>query len=238
MIAVAGPRIDPAQFPTHPGLEVRGYVDRLYRHLCVCDLAVVQGGLTTTMELAAAKRPFLYFPLGHHFEQNFHVRHRLDRYGAGRCMDYATTDPDHLAAAITDTSAGRRPTATSRPTVPPRRPTHRRAHLTTRAERQAFLLGCEEPASGRRRRVAADRPAKPDRPAVGGSGRTSAPQVAAYRSSLIVAVSARRRRAPVGTSTLGWPPSPRSLGARGGFRRSRGQFVDAVQESFGDRRWR
>ena len=54
------------------------------------------------MELAAAKRPFLYFPLGHHFEQNFHVRHRLDRYGAGRCMDYATTDPDLLAAAITE----------------------------------------------------------------------------------------------------------------------------------------
>ena len=54
------------------------------------------------MELAAAKRPFLYFPLGHHFEQNFHVRHRLDRYGAGRCMDFASTDPDLLAAAIID----------------------------------------------------------------------------------------------------------------------------------------
>jgi predicted glycosyltransferase len=106
MVAVAGPRIDPAVFPTYPGLEVHGYVDRLYRHLCVCDLAVVQGGLSTTMELAAAKRPFLYFPLAHHFEQNFHVRHRLDRYGAGRCMDYATTDPDLLAAAIAD-SMGR-----------------------------------------------------------------------------------------------------------------------------------
>jgi pimeloyl-ACP methyl ester carboxylesterase/predicted glycosyltransferase len=102
MIAVAGPRIDPGPFPAYPGLEVHGYVDRLYRHLCACDLAVVQGGLSTTMELAAAKRPFLYFPLGHHFEQNFHVRHRLDRYGAGRCMDYATTDPDQLAAAITE----------------------------------------------------------------------------------------------------------------------------------------
>jgi pimeloyl-ACP methyl ester carboxylesterase/predicted glycosyltransferase len=109
MIAVAGPRIDPAVFPTYPGLEVHGYVDRLYRHLCVCDLAVVQGGLTTTMELAAAKRPFLYFPLGHHFEQNFHVRHRLDRYGAGRCMDYATTDPDLLAEAIAE-SVGRQTT--------------------------------------------------------------------------------------------------------------------------------
>jgi predicted glycosyltransferase len=103
MVAVAGPRIDPARFPAHPDLEVHGYVDRLYRHLSVCDLAVVQGGLTTTMELTAAKRPFLYFPLHHHFEQNFHVRRRLDRYGAGRCMDYAATDPDLLATAIADT---------------------------------------------------------------------------------------------------------------------------------------
>ena len=100
MIAVAGPRIDPNSLPTHPGLEVRGYVDRLYRHFSVCDLAVVQGGLTTTMELTAAKRPFLYFPLRNHFEQNRHVRHRLDQYGAGRHMEYAATDPDALAAAI------------------------------------------------------------------------------------------------------------------------------------------
>jgi pimeloyl-ACP methyl ester carboxylesterase/predicted glycosyltransferase len=102
MIVVTGPRIDPAAYPQRAGLELHGYVHRLYHHLCACDLAVVQGGLTTTMELTAAKRPFLYFPLGHHFEQNFHVRHRLDRYGAGQCMDYATTDPDFLAARITE----------------------------------------------------------------------------------------------------------------------------------------
>ncbi len=64
---------------------------------------IVQGGLTTTMELAAAKRPFLYFPLTHHFEQNFHVRHRLDQYRAGTCMDFTTTDPDDLADAIVRT---------------------------------------------------------------------------------------------------------------------------------------
>ena len=52
------------------------------------------------MELTANRRPFLYFPLRHHFEQNFHVAHRLDRYRAGRRMDYATSDPDAIAAAI------------------------------------------------------------------------------------------------------------------------------------------
>ena len=74
----------------------------LYRHLAACDLAVVQGGLTTAMELTANRRPFLYFPLRHHFEQNFHVRHRLDRYGAGRAMDFEMTTPSMIAQAIAE----------------------------------------------------------------------------------------------------------------------------------------
>jgi pimeloyl-ACP methyl ester carboxylesterase len=102
MIVVAGPRIDPATLPTAEGLEVHPYVHGLYRHLAACDLAVVQGGLTTCMELTAAGRPFLYFPLRNHFEQNFHVAHRLDRYGAGRRMDFATATPDVLAQAIAE----------------------------------------------------------------------------------------------------------------------------------------
>jgi predicted glycosyltransferase len=100
MIVVAGPRIEPASLPHIEGVEVRAYVHELYRHLAMCDLAVVQGGLSTSMELTANKRPFLYFPLQHHFEQNFHVPHRLDRYGAGRCMDYATATPESIAAAM------------------------------------------------------------------------------------------------------------------------------------------
>ena len=102
MIVVAGPRIDPASLPSHEGLEIRAFVPELYRHLAACDLAVVQGGLTTSMELTANRRPFLYFPLRHHFEQNFHVRHRLDRYGAGRCMDFETETPESIARAIAE----------------------------------------------------------------------------------------------------------------------------------------
>jgi predicted glycosyltransferase len=102
MVVVAGPRIDQGTLPSHPGLEVHAYVHDLYRHLAACDVAVVQGGLTTTMELTASRRPFLYFPLRHHFEQNFHVRHRLERYGAGRCMDFEVDGPEEIAAAIAD----------------------------------------------------------------------------------------------------------------------------------------
>jgi predicted glycosyltransferase len=102
MIAVAGPRIDPASLGAVRGVEVRAFVPDLYRHLAASDLAVVQGGLTTTMELAAARRPFLYFPLRDHFEQNRHVRHRLQRYGAGRYMEYAASPPEVIAAAIAE----------------------------------------------------------------------------------------------------------------------------------------
>jgi pimeloyl-ACP methyl ester carboxylesterase/predicted glycosyltransferase len=99
-VVVAGPRIDPACLPATPGVELHRYVANLHQHLAACDIAVVQGGLTTCMELTAARVPFLYFPLHNHFEQNVHVRHRLDRYGAGRCMDYMAASADEIAAAI------------------------------------------------------------------------------------------------------------------------------------------
>jgi pimeloyl-ACP methyl ester carboxylesterase/predicted glycosyltransferase len=106
MVVVTGPRIDPQSLPRAEGLDVRTYVHNLYRYLAVCDLAVVQGGLTTAMELTANGRPFLYFPLRHHFEQNFHVRHRLERYGAGRCMDFDASSPELIAKTIAEEIGG------------------------------------------------------------------------------------------------------------------------------------
>ncbi|MGH2776173.1 MAG: glycosyltransferase, partial [Actinomycetota bacterium] len=102
LIVVAGPRIDPGSLAAHDGLEVRGYVSGLYRYLAACDLAIVHGGLTTTMELTASKRPFIYVPLRDHFEQNFHVRHRLNRYRAGRHMVYDDATPEAIAHAIAE----------------------------------------------------------------------------------------------------------------------------------------
>jgi predicted glycosyltransferase len=107
VVVVAGPRIDPASLSVPAGVEVRAFVPDLDRHLAACDLAVVQGGLTTCMELTAAGTPFLYFPLRNHFEQNFHVAHRLDQYGAGRRMDYATATPELIARAMQELLSAR-----------------------------------------------------------------------------------------------------------------------------------
>jgi pimeloyl-ACP methyl ester carboxylesterase/predicted glycosyltransferase len=100
MIVVAGPRIDPRSLDVPAGVEIRAFVPDLDRQLAACDLALVQGGLTTCMELTAAETPFIYFPLRNHFEQNFHVAHRLDRYEAGMRMEYATSTPDMIADAM------------------------------------------------------------------------------------------------------------------------------------------
>jgi hypothetical protein len=54
------------------------------------------------MELVASRRPFLYFPLKNHFEQDRHVHHRLVRHNAGRRMDFETASSTQIAAAIAE----------------------------------------------------------------------------------------------------------------------------------------
>jgi hypothetical protein len=100
VVLVCGPRIDPGSVEAPPGVEVRGYVSRLYEHLAACDVAVVQSGGTTTLELTALLRPFIYFPLEDHFEQNLVVAKRLARHRAGKRMLYSQTTPEKLGEAI------------------------------------------------------------------------------------------------------------------------------------------
>ena len=111
MLLVTGPRIDPRLLPETEGMDKRGYVSDLFEHLACADAAVVQGGLSTTMELVATGRPFIYFPLRHHWEQQHFVAHRLDHYRAGLRMDYARTTADDLATtmrtALTQNGTGR-----------------------------------------------------------------------------------------------------------------------------------
>ena len=97
MVLVAGPRIASDAFEQHEGLEVRPYVHNLFEHLACSDLALVQGGLSTVMELVATRRRFLSFPLARHFEQCIHVRNRLRNYCADCSLDFSQLGPDELA---------------------------------------------------------------------------------------------------------------------------------------------
>ena len=73
MVLVCGPRLPVEDIEVPDGIEVKGYVPALYEHFAASDLVIVQGGGTATLELTALRRPFLYFPLANHCEQQIHV---------------------------------------------------------------------------------------------------------------------------------------------------------------------
>jgi pimeloyl-ACP methyl ester carboxylesterase/predicted glycosyltransferase len=97
MVLVAGPRIPREAFPEHKGLDVLPYVHNLFEHLACSDLALVQGGLSTCMELVATRRAFLSFPLERHFEQCIHVRNRLQNYCADCSVRFRELSTRELA---------------------------------------------------------------------------------------------------------------------------------------------
>jgi len=68
-------------------------VHNLFEHLACADAAIVQGGLSTTMELVAMRRPFAYVPLRKHFEQQAYVSYRLRHYGVQNRLEYADLTP-------------------------------------------------------------------------------------------------------------------------------------------------
>ncbi|MES2784567.1 MAG: alpha/beta fold hydrolase [Pseudomonadota bacterium] len=97
MVLVAGPRVPRETFPEMDGLDVVPYVHKLFEHLACADLALVQGGLSTCMELVATRRRFLSFPLERHFEQCIHVRHRLHNYCADCAVRFRELSAPELA---------------------------------------------------------------------------------------------------------------------------------------------
>ena len=99
MLLVAGPRIPLNSITVPDGVEIREYVPKLYEHFAACDLAIVQGGATSVLELTALKRPFIYFPLEEHFEQA-NVARILRNRGVGMELKFSATTPEILADKI------------------------------------------------------------------------------------------------------------------------------------------
>lgn len=99
-VIVGGPRPEFEREGAAEGLTFHGYLPALFKHFAAADLVVTQGGGTSTLELTALRRPFLYFPLEGHFEQQVHVAGRLARHGAGIRMRFSATTPESLAEMI------------------------------------------------------------------------------------------------------------------------------------------
>ena len=101
LVLVCGPRLSPNLLQDIPqGVEIRGYVPALYEHFAASDLAIVQGGGTTTLELTALRRPFIFFPREGDFEQETMVGGRLARHQAGIRMSVSQTTPQRLAEQV------------------------------------------------------------------------------------------------------------------------------------------
>jgi len=100
MILVCGPRLSTENINAPQGVDVLGYVPNLYRHMGAADLCIVSGGGTITLELTALEKPFLYFPLEQHFEQEVSVAGRCQRHRAGVKMVCSKTTPELLAETV------------------------------------------------------------------------------------------------------------------------------------------
>jgi len=83
-----------------PDAEVHAFIPDIYEHYAACDMAVVVGGGTTTVELTALRRPFIFFPLENQYDQQLYIAERLARHGAGIKMRYFETTPESLANTI------------------------------------------------------------------------------------------------------------------------------------------
>ncbi|PVX25627.1 MAG: hypothetical protein CW716_07720 [Candidatus Bathyarchaeum sp.] len=100
MLLVLGPELPIDYVKPIEGVTVKGYLPNLYKHLAAADLAIVTGGGTITLELTALEKPFLYFPLENHFEQEISVAQRCERHNAGIKMNYSKTTPKTLAEEV------------------------------------------------------------------------------------------------------------------------------------------
>jgi len=102
MVVIRGPRMTDDLGPVPEGVEVKGYVPRLFEHFAAADMAIVQGGGGSTLELSALRIPFLYFPLKGHSEQEINVTQKLERYHLGVRCSYDETSSDRLASLVVE----------------------------------------------------------------------------------------------------------------------------------------
>jgi len=98
MVLVCGPAVEVKTVKVNEGVEAKGFLPNLPEYYAASDLSIITGGGTSTVELTALRRPFIFLPLEGHHEQQHTVASRCARYHAGIRMNFSAT-PESLAAA-------------------------------------------------------------------------------------------------------------------------------------------
>ena len=76
------------------------FLDNLYQYFIASDFVITQSGYGKVVELATLGTPFIAIPLEYHFEQEYFMMHRLERYGFGKVVTIRNHTPKSIAKIV------------------------------------------------------------------------------------------------------------------------------------------
>jgi hypothetical protein len=85
---------------TKKWIHYHRFLDNLYQYFAVSDFVITQSGYGKVTELSALGVPFIAIPLDYHFEQEYLMGHRLDRYGVGKLVTMRDHNPQDIAKIV------------------------------------------------------------------------------------------------------------------------------------------
>jgi UDP:flavonoid glycosyltransferase YjiC (YdhE family) len=85
---------------TKKWIHYHQFLDNLYQYFAVSDFVITQSGYGKVTELSALGVPFIAIPLDYHFEQEYVMGHRLDRYGIGKLVTMRDHNPQDIAKIV------------------------------------------------------------------------------------------------------------------------------------------
>lgn len=76
------------------------FLDNLYQYFAASDFVITQSGYGKVTELSALGIPFIAIPLDYHFEQEYVMGHRLERYGFGKLITMRDHNPQDITKIV------------------------------------------------------------------------------------------------------------------------------------------
>jgi len=85
---------------TKKWIHYHQFLDNLYQYFAASDFVITQSGYGKVTELSALGVGFIAIPLDYHFEQEYVMGHRLDRYGIGKLVTMRDHNPQDIAKIV------------------------------------------------------------------------------------------------------------------------------------------